>query len=116
MTKEQIEMAETMLESGCSYSQVARNLQIARQTVSRYFKGKYPRFAAEAGVIKSCEASRGLAEWMRENNVSIRALADSCYVSEGTICRFLYKGKASKTTMTEVCRVTGRSEDALLKK
>lgn len=116
MTKEQLEMAETMLESGCSYAQVARNLQVARQTVSKYFKEKYPRSASAAGEIKSCEASKGLADWMRENEVSIRALADFCYVSDGTICRFLYMGKASKSTLAEVCRVTGKSADELLKK
>lgn len=116
MTKEQYEMADTMLESGCSYAQVARNLQLSRQTVSRYFNHKYHRAAPAAGAIKSCEASRELAIWMKENEISIRMLAHFCYVSDGTICRLLYMGKASATTLAAVSKVTGLPADKLIQK
>lgn len=116
MTSEQREMAVTMLESGCSYAQVGRNLGYSREYIRQKFSGQFPSKRNSGEVHPRSKRFEKLADWMRQNHVSIRELAGKCYVSGGTINKMLYEGKASDGTLEQVCRVTGISKEELLQK
>ena len=115
MTKEQREMAETMLESGCTYTQVARNLGYSREYICKLFRcQKYSDMRMERSIKASkCPV---LKHWLYENDMTVQELADACYVSRATIQNIFTKGKISVDTLEQVCRVTGMAEENLLQK
>lgn len=115
MTKEQREMAETMLESGCTYAQVARNLGFSREYIGQLFRcQKYRDIRMERSIKASkCPALR---RWLYDNDMTVQDLADACYVSRATIQNIFTKGQISVDTLEQICRVTGMTEENLLQK
>ena len=118
MTNEEKEMAVTMLESGCSYGQVARNLNKNKTYIYEMFSEKCGRKQKEAGNEKRIRASKcpALCRYLIEEEYTLGEFANVCYLSEGVVSRLLGTGKASKNTIEQVCRVTGMSEDELFRK
>ena len=118
MTEDEKEMAVTMLESGCSYSQVARNLGKHRTTIWEMFHeqcGEKKKAAEDKKKIRAsgCPA---LCKYLIENDMPVSLFAYACHVSEFNIRRLLKNGIGSKTTIEQVCKVTGIPEKELLGK
>jgi len=109
MTKEQEEMAITMLESGCSYAQIGRNLGFSGTHIRKRFSGKYGKVAASMRrekMIRNCFFPN-IRRWLLDNKISVNAFADMCYVNRSTIQNMLSKGFVSSGTVEQVLRVTG---------
>ena len=117
MTKEQIEMAETMLESGCTFAQVGRNLGCSPQYIRFVFGAKFSEQLKKAKQNKRLSRCKypAILQWIFDNDMTIEAFAGACYLSITTIKAMLYKGLVSEMTVEQVLRVTGMSFEEAFK-
>ena len=108
MTSEQREMAVTMLESGCTYAQVARNLGCSRQYIQKTFGCQKFREMRDQARIRKCKYP-AIMRYLVENDMTEAEFAKRCYVSRATMTKMLVYGKVSNATVEQVLRVTGMS-------
>ena len=108
MTKEQKDMAITMLESGCTYTQVAKNLGYSKEHIRKTFGCQKYRDLKKEKMIQNCKYP-AIRRWLLDNGIPVYKFAEMCYVDRSTIQNMLSKGFVSSGTVEQVLRVTGMS-------
>lgn len=117
MKKEDREMALAMLESGCTFAQVSRNLGYTPQYIGMVFGDQFGEQLKKAKQNKRLSRCKypAILQWIFDNDMTIEAFAGACYLSITTIKAMLYKGLVSEMTVEQVLRVTGMSFEEAFK-
>lgn len=115
MTNEQRKMGKKMLESGCTYMQVAEKLGMSTSAVhAALYDPKYKELKKQK-TISECYYPN-LRKWMYDNDIPVGLMSSLCYVGNATMRRILSKGTMSRDIARQILRVTGMSyEEAFYK-